>query len=146
MTRIECTVHLVKSDKVTNIRMFEDEGDVCLQHLGIKHDGGDSMRVEFRYENRVLVTSENDDGYPTIGLDFTWTYTKNFKKIKYVYLYLKEDNCVKLRPNGDVQVSPCDEKEYSEKDVITMLSYAVGYDKNKVDEIINWFKLKDDKE
>jgi hypothetical protein len=44
-------------------------------------------------------------------------------------------------------VSRCDEKEYSEKDVIMMLSYAVAHDKvtskemkTKVDEILNWFK------
>jgi hypothetical protein len=44
-------------------------------------------------------------------------------------------------------VSRCDEKEYSEKDVILMLSYAVAHEKvtsgemkAKVDEILNWFK------
>ena len=54
---------------------------------------------------------------------------------------------VLLHKNGDVIVSRCDEKEYTEKDVIMMLSYAVAHDKvtssemkTKVDEILNWFK------
>lgn len=149
--KIECSVHLVESDNVTNIRMFEDEDGISLQHLGTKFEGGQSVKVEFRNDDKVLATSEKDDGYPTIGLDFMWTYTDKFKKIKSVYLYLQKENwkdkVVKLRSNGDVHVSPCDEKEFTEKDVIMMLSYAVAHDKvtssemkTKVDEILNWFK------
>ena len=149
--KIECSVHLVKSDNVTNIRMFEDDGVVSLHHLGSKNEGGQSVKVEFRYMDEVLATSEKDDGYPNIGLDFMWTYTTKFKKIKSVYLYLHKENWkekeVKLRSNGDVQVSPCDEKEFTEKDVIVMLSYALAHDKvtsremkDKIDEVLNWFK------
>jgi hypothetical protein len=147
----ECSVHIVTSENKTNIRRFENESGISLQHLGTKHEGGQSVKVEFRYEDKVLATSEPDDGYPLIGLDFIWTYIEKFNKIKSVYLYFNRENwsdkIVKLRSNGDVHVSPCDEKEYTEKDVITMLSYAVAHDKvtskemkQKVSEILNWFK------
>jgi hypothetical protein len=149
--KVECSVHLVPTEKVSTIRMFEDEDGVSLQHLGTKHEGGQSVKVEFRYVDKVLATSEKDDGYPTIGLDFMWTYTDKFKKIKSVYLYLQKENwkdkVVKLRSNGDVHVSPCDEKEFTEKDVIMMLSYALAHEKvtaremkDKIDEVLNWFK------
>ena len=149
--KIECSVHLVPTDKVSSIRMFEDEDGISLQHLGTKHEGGQNVKVEFRNDDKVLATSESDDGYPTIGLDFMWTYTDKFKKIKSVYLYLQKENwkdkVVKLRSNGDVHVSPCDEKEFTEKDVIMMLSYALAHDKvtaremkEKISEVLNWFK------
>lgn len=149
--KVECSVHLLPTDKVSTIRMFEDEDGVSLHHLGTKHEGGQSVKVEFRYEDKVLATSEKDDGYPTIGLDFMWTYTEKFKKIKSVYLYLQKENwkdkVVKLRSNGDVHVTPCDEKEFTEKDVIMMLSYALAHDKitaremkEKINEVLNWFK------
>jgi hypothetical protein len=147
----ECSVHIVTSENKTNIRRFENESGISLQHLGTKHEGGQSVKVEFRYEDKVLATSEKDDGYPNIGLDFMWTYTDNFKKIKSVYLYLSKENwkdkVVKLRSNGDVHVSPCDEKEFTEKDVIMMLSYALVHYKvtaremkEKISEVLNWFK------
>ena len=149
--KLECSVLLVPTDKVSSIRMFEDEDGISLQHLGTKFEGGQNVKVEFRYDDKVLATSEKDDGYPTIGLDFMWTYTDKFKKIKSVYLYLQKENwkdkVVKLRSNGDVHVSPCDEKEFTEKDVIMMLSYALAHDKvtaremkEKISEVLNWFK------
>ena len=147
----ECLVHIVPSENKTNIRRFENENGVYLQHSGTNHDGGQSIRIEFRDGDTILATSEPGDGYPLIGLDFTWTFTEKFNKIKSVYLYFRRENWTdkidKLRSNGDVHVSPCDEKEYTEKDVITMLSYAVAHDKvtskemkQKVTEIFNWFK------
>ena len=148
----ECSVHIVPSENKTSLRRFEDEkGVIYLQHLGTNHVGGESIRVEFRDGDTILATSEVGDGYPSIGIDFTWTFTEKFNKIKSVYLYFSRENwrdkILKLRSNGDVLVSPCDEKEYTEKDVITMLSYAVAHDKvtskemkSKVSEILNWFK------
>ena len=147
----ECSVHIVPTENKTNIRRFEGENGVYLEYLWSKHDGGQNIRVEFRDGDRILATSEEDDGYPLIGLDFMSTYTEKFNKIKSVYLYFDRENLkddiVKLRSNGDVHVSPCDEKEFSEKDVIAMLSYAVAHDKvtskemkQKVTEILNWFK------
>lgn len=147
----ECSVHIVPSENKTNIRRFENESGVYLEHLGVNQNGGESIRVEFRDGDTVLATSEPGDGYPLIGLDFIWTFKEKFNKIKSVYLYFDRknwmDKVVKLRSNGDVHVSPCDEKEFSEKDVIMMLSYAVAHDKvtskemkQKVTEILNWFK------
>ena len=147
----ECSVHIVPSETKTNIRRFENESGVYLEHLGLKDNDGESIRIEFRDGDTILATSEQNDVYPLIGLDFMWTYTEKFKKIKSVYLYLHKENwkdrVVILRSNGDVHVSPCDEKEYTEKDVIMMLSYSVAHDKvtskemkQKVSEILNWFK------
>jgi hypothetical protein len=147
----ECSVHLVASDTITNIRRFNVDGRILLQHMGLNIDGGESVRVEFRDGEKVLATSDQKDDYPQIGLDFMWGYPERFDKIKSVYLYFHKKNwkegVVKLRSNGDVHVSPCDEKEYTEKDVIMMLSYAVAHDKitssemkTKVDEVLNWFK------
>ena len=147
----ECSVHIVSSENKTNIRRFENENGFYLQHLSLKDNGGQSIIIEFRDGDTILATSEQNDSYPLIGLDFIWTYIEKFNKIKSVYLYFDrknwKDRVVKIRSNGDVHVSPCDEKEYTEKDVITMLSYAVAHDKvtskemkQKVTEILNWFK------
>jgi hypothetical protein len=152
--------------------MFEDG---TLDFRGKEIEGGKNFAIFFRDKNGYIVaTSEKDDKYPQIGLDFLWPYIQN-KKNDYsfpmkVYVTVKDTypndypplvmaqninnqpnslfcDKVCLHKNGDVIVSPCDEKEYSEKDVIMMLSYAVAHDKVtakemklKVDEILNWFK------
>ncbi len=175
--KIECSVHLVESDNVTNIRMFEDG---TLDFRGKKIEGGKSVVIFFRDKNGYIVaTSEKDDKYPQIGLDFLWSYIhpymynkRNFHTDPNIRVYVGVKDtypsdipslvppphinyqpnplfCDKvcLHKNGDVIVSPCDEKEFTEKDVIMMLSYAVAHDKvtanemkTKVDEILNWFK------
>jgi hypothetical protein len=172
MVKIECSVHLVPTDKVSNIRLFEDGK---LDWRGKNIEGGDSVIVTFQDPNGyIIASSDQDDEYPQIGLDFLWPYIQN-KKNDYsfpmkVYVTVKDNypndypplvmaqninnqpsslfcDKVCLHKNGDVMVSRCDEKEYSEKDVIMMLSYAVAHDKvtskemkTKVDEILNWFK------
>lgn len=142
----ECSVHLVTSEDKTNIRRFVEDGRTFLQYFGLKQNGGESVVVEFRDGENILATSDSEDNYPQIGFDFMWTYLTNFEKIKSVYLYLDKEK-IKLKSNGDIQVNACDEKEYTEKDVITMLSYAVAHDKvtakemkEKVADILNWFK------
>ena len=165
--KVECSVSFRRVDKVTNIRCHEDG---VLDWRGTNIDGGDSVVVEFTDPNGyVVATSDNEDKYPQIGLDFLWPYLQSGhnrktpfgdvsssfdlnKRIKSVYVTFKEEyplniDNVKLHKNGDVIVSPCDEKEFTEKDVIMMLSYAVAHDKvtssemkTKVDEILNWFK------
>ena len=149
MVKIECTVHLVPTDKKSNIRLFEDGK---LDWLGKEFEGGKSVIVTFHDPNGyIIASSDQDDEYPQIGLDFLWPYVQAKKRISSVYLYFSRENwrdkIVKLKSNGDVLVSPCDEKEYSEKDVIMMLSYAVAHEKvtssemkEKVNEILNWFK------
>lgn len=167
----ECSVHLVSTDKVSNIRIFEDG---TLDWRGRDVEGGQSVVIFLRDKNGYIIsTSDGDDKYPQIGLDFLWPYIQNKKNDSSpmsVYVTVKDtypndykplvmaqnindqpnslfcDN-VLLHKNGDVIVSRCDEKEYTEKDVIMMLSYAVAHDKvtssemkYKVDEILNWFK------
>jgi len=171
MIKIECTVHLAPTNKVSNIRLFEDG---TFDWRGKKIDGGQSVVIFLRDKNGYIIsTSDDDDKYPQVGLDFIWPYIQNKKNDSSpmrVYVTVKDsypndypplvmaqnindqpnslfcDN-VLLHKNGDVIVSRCDEKEYSEKDVILMLSYAVAHDKvtskemkRKVDEILNWFK------
>jgi hypothetical protein len=150
MIKIECSVQLVPTDKVSNIRMFEDGK---LDWRGKNSEGGDSVIVSFQDTNGyTIATSDSTDEYPQIGLDFLWPYVQTKKRITSVYVSFKEEypltcNNVKLHSDGTVIVSRCDEKEYSEKDVILMLSYAVAHEKvtssemkAKVEEILNWFK------
>jgi hypothetical protein len=149
MVKIECSVHLVPVEK-SNIRQFED-GKLDWRDKEI--EGGESVIVTFQDPNGyTIATSDRDDEYPQIGIDFLWPYIQSEKRIKAVYVTFKEEyplNCsnVKLHSDGSVMVSRCDEKEYTEKDVIMMLSYAVAHEKvtakemkSKVDEILNWFK------
>jgi len=160
--KVECSVHLEPSKEVSNIRKFEND---YMDLRGTNIEGGESMMIVFRDPNGyIIATSDKNDKYPQIGLDFIWPYVQSQgvekqwdqrhagKAIKSVYVSFKEEyplNCenVALHKNGDVIVSRCDEKEYTEKDVIMMLSYAVAHDrvsakemKEKVDEILNWFK------
>ena len=150
MVKIECSVHLVPTDKVSNIRMFEGGK---LDWRGKNSEGGDNVVITFHDPNGyIIASSDQDDKYPQIGLDFLWPYVQSKKRITSVYVTFKEEyplTCdnVKLHSDGSVMVSRCDEKEYTEKDVIMMLSYAVAHDKvtsnemkTKVDEILNWFK------
>lgn len=150
MIKIECSVHLVPTDIKSNIRLFEDGK---LDWLGKEFEGGKSVIVTFHDPNGyIIASSDQNDEYPQIGLDFLWPYVQAKKRITSVYVAFKEEyplNCsnVKLHSDGSVVVSRCDEKEYSEKDVIMMLSYAVAHEKvtssemkEKVDEILNWFK------
>jgi hypothetical protein len=149
MVKIECSVHLVPVEK-SNIRQFEDGK---LDWRGKEIEGGESVIVAFQDPNGyTIATSDKDDEYPQIGIDFLWPYIQAGKRIKAVYVAFKEEyplNCenVKLHSDGTVMVSRCDEREYTEKDVVMMLSYAVAHDKvtskemkTKVDEILNWFK------
>ena len=149
MVKIECSVHLMPVEK-SNIRLFENGK---LDWRGKEIEGGESVIVTFQDPNGyTIATSDKDDEYPQIGLDFLWPYIQADKRIMAVYVTFKEKyplnhNNVKLHSDGSVMVSRCDEKEYTEKDVIMMLSYAVAHDKvtskemkTKVDEILNWFK------
>jgi hypothetical protein len=150
MIKIECSVHLAPTDKASNIRRFED-GKLDWREKNV--EGGSKVIVYFKNPNgHTIATSDKDDEYPQIGLDFLWPYIQAEKLITSVYVSFKEEhplNCdnVKLHSDGSVVVSRCDEKKYTEKDVIMMLSYAVANDKitskemkSKVDEVLNWFK------
>lgn len=148
--KVECSVHLVPTDKSSNIRRFEDG---TLDWSGKNIEGGENVKIVFHDPyGYTIASSDHDDKYPQIGLDFLWPYVKSKKRITSVYVTFKEEyplNCdnVKLHSDGSVIVSPCDEKEFTEKDVIMMLSYAVAHEKvtsremkEKVSEILNWFK------
>lgn len=148
--KVECSVHLVPTDKSSNIRRFEDG---TLDWRGKNVEGGENVKIFFHDPyGYPIASSDQDDKYPQIGLDFLWPYVQSKKRITSVYVTFKEEyplNCdnIKLHSDGSVIVSPCDEKEFTEKDVIMMLSYAVAHDKvtskemkEKVSDVLNWFK------
>lgn len=138
--QIECSVHVVQTSKLSNIRRFDDTYDI----LGKNIPGGDNYIIEFRIFDKVIATSDGEDGYPTIGYDFIWSWIKN-PNIRSVRVSYDSDNKVKIH-NGVVVVSPV-KKLYSETDVIDMLSYALTSDSNenikeKIIEVLGWFKTK----
>ena len=147
MVKIECAVHLAPTDKESNIRLFEDG---TLDWRGKNFEGGENVKVTFHGPSGLAIaSSEKEDDLPQIGLDFLWPYIQTEKRINSVYVSFTEEGLknVKLHSDGSVVVSRCDEKEYSEKDVVMMLSYAVAHEKvtskemkEKVDKTLNWFK------
>ena len=148
MNKIECQVVLLQTDKQSNI-VFTDQK---LDWLYDQTKCEDRRYVSFVDDRgNVLATSLKEDGFPNIGIDFLWTYIKGNSKIKSVFLF--EDlndsvtNKIRIRSNGDVVVARSDEKEFSEKDVVDMLSYAIAYTginskemKQKIEETLKWFR------
>jgi len=149
MNRIECQVILSPTEKQSSIAYNEGK----LDFVGAcEASGQQKMKISFAdSRGNELATSLKDDGFPNIGLDFLWTYVHQNGEIKSVCLF--EDagdpmtRKVKQRANGDVVVARSDEKEYSERDVVEMLCYAVAHSgitskemREKVEETIKWFK------
>lgn len=148
MNKIECQVVMMSTDKQSNI-VFKD-GSIDI--IGHNHQKGEEKRYVSFVDERgnILATSLKEDGLPNIGLDFLWTYVKGNGKIKSVSLFedLRNPNDkVRIGANGDVVVARSDEKEFSEKDVVDMLSYAIAHNgitskdiKNKIEETLKWFR------
>ena len=169
MNKIECEVIVEVIEGKSNLVLSEDE---TLHWFGLNHiiDEYKCVVIYLRNKNGyVIATSDRNDAYPQIGMDFIWTYIEDKTHSNRVYVKVSEDyptdykklytvqslkdlpnthlcKNVLLHKNGDVIISRCDEKKYTEKDVITMLSYAVAHDKinskemkERVDEILNWF-------
>ena len=146
MIRIECQVVMLPTDKLSNIVFVEGK----LNWLVHNQQKGEEKRcVSFVDDcGNILATSLKEDGLPNIGLDFLWTYMNSNGNIKNVFLF--EDlntSKIKVRNNGDVVVERSDVKEFSEKDVITMLSYAIAHSgvsskemKDKIEETLKWFR------
>ena len=172
--RIECEVILEETNLISNIRLF-DNGK--LEWYGKNMDGGKNVVVYFRTKTGyILATSNDNDGFPNIGLDFLWPYVQNNVKNSTVNVSITDEfptdimpklmaqslkndtfglnipnpllcDNVRMHKNNTIIVSRCDEKEYSEKDVVNMLTRALTHSratakeiKDKVFEIINWFK------
>ena len=146
MKRIECQVVMLPTDKLSNI-VF-DEGKLnWLRHDQQKVE--EKRCVSFVDDcGNILATSLKEDGLPNIGLDFLWTYVNGNGNIKNVFLFEDLDTTkVKVRNNGDVVVERSDVKEFSEKDVIMMLSYTIAHSgipskemKDKIEETLKWFR------
>ena len=146
MNRIECQVVVLPTDKLSNI-VF-DEGKLnWLRHDQQKSE--DKRCVSFvDGRGNILATSLKEDDLPNIGLDFLWTYVNGNGKIKNVFLFEDLNTTkVKVRNNGDVVVERSDEKEFSEKDVVDMLSYVIAHSginskemNQKIEETLKWFR------
>jgi len=150
MNKIECKVLIYPTDRSSNI--VSEEGTISFAGSEHQTSGQTKMKIAFAdSRGNELATSIQGDGFPDIGLDFLWTYVHQNGDIKSVYLF--EDHGdpaarkVKQRPNGDVVVTRFDEKEYTERDVVEMLCYAVAHSgitskemREKVEETIKWFK------
>jgi hypothetical protein len=150
MSRIECQVTMSPTDRQSSI-VYKDGK---IDFVGCDRQTEDQTRMKIAFADRrgnELATSIKGDGFPDIGLDFLWTYVHQNGDIKSVYLF--EDHSdpaarkVKQRSNGDVVVTRFDEKEYTERDVVEMLCYAVAHSgitskemREKVEETIKWFK------
>jgi hypothetical protein len=169
--KITCDVILEETDVISNIRLF-DNGK--LDWYGRDVIGGKNVVVYFRTKTGyILATSNDNDGFLNIGLDFLWPYVQNNVKNSSVSVSITDEfptdiipkvmaqslkndtfgdnwglnipnlllcDNVKLHKNGTIMVSRCDEKEYTERDVTTMLSRAFSHSKATAKEIINWFK------
>lgn len=150
MSRIECQVILSPTEMQSSI--VSEGGKIDFVGSERQTDSQTKMKVAFAdSRGNVLATSVKDDGFPDIGLDFLWTYVHQNGDIKSVYLFEDDSDPVarkvKQRANGDVVVTRFDEKEYTERDVVEMLCYAVAHSgitakemREKVEETIKWFK------
>ena len=148
MDKIECQVVLLPTEKQSNIVFINQK----LDWLGQNQQKNEEKKfVSFvDVKGNVLATSVKEDGFPNIGIDFLWTYVKANGKINSVFLFedLKDtNNKVRTRNNGDVVVARSDEKEFTEKDVVDMLSYAIAHSgisskemNQKIEETIKWFR------
>jgi len=150
MSRIECQVILSPTDRQSNI---VSEGG-RIDFVGSERQTEQQTRIKIAFADsrgNELATSIKGDGFPDIGLDFLWTYVHQNGDIKSVYLFEDDSDPmtrkVKLKQNGDVVVARFDDKEYTERDVVEMLCYAVAHAgitskemREKVEETIKWFK------
>lgn len=148
MDKIECQVVLLPTEKQSNIVFVNQK----LDWLGQNQQKNEEKKFVSFVDDKgnVLATSLKEDGFPNIGIDFLWTYVKVNGKINSVFLFedLKDtNNKVRTRNNGDVVVARSDEKEFTEKDVVDMLSYAIAHSgisskemNQKIEETIKWFR------
>jgi hypothetical protein len=148
MDKIECQVVLLPTEKQSNIVFINQK----LDWLGQNQQKNEEKKFVSFVDDKgnVLATSLKEDGFPNIGIDFLWTYVKANGKINSVFLFedLKDtNNKVRTRNNGDVVVARSDEKEFTEKDVVDMLSYAIAHSgisskemNQKIEETIKWFR------
>ena len=148
MDKIECRVVLLPTEKQSNIVFINQK----LDWLGQNQQKNEEKKFVSFVDDKgnVLATSLKEDGFPNIGIDFLWTYVKANGKINSVFLFedLKDtNNKVRTRNNGDVVVARSDEKEFTEKDVVDMLSYAIAHSgisskemNQKIEETIKWFR------
>ena len=148
MYKIECQVVLLPTEKQSNIVFINQK----LDWLGQNQQKNEEKKFVSFVDDKgnVLATSLKEDGFPNIGIDFLWTYVKANAKINSVFLFedLKDtNNKVRTRNNGDVVVARSDEKEFTEKDVVDMLSYAIAHSgisskemNQKIEETIKWFR------
>jgi hypothetical protein len=135
---LECSVNVLLSEKVSKIRRFEDENKIIYQHLGKNLPGGNSVIIQLNLFDKVVATSDIEDGFPNIGLDFLWEFCKT--PIETVRAHFTKDGNIKIN-NGVVVLSPI-QKLYTETDLYNILEYVIGPDKDRIKNIISTYRKK----
>ena len=137
---LECSVNVLLSEKVSTIRKFEDdENKIIYQHCGKNVPGGDSVIIQLNLFDKIVATSDIEDGYPNIGLDFLWEFCK--KPVDSVRAHFTNDGNIKIH-NGVVVLSPI-QKLYTETDLYNILEHALGpFDKDIIKDIILTYRKK----
>lgn len=137
---LECSVNVLLSEKSSTIRKFEDdENKIMYKYRDENLSGGDSVVIQLNLFDKVIATSDIEDGYPNIGLDFLWEFCK--KPIESVRAHFTKDGNIKIH-NGVVVLSPI-QKLYTESDLYNILEYALGpHDKDRIKDIISTYRKK----
>lgn len=136
---LECSVNVLISEKNSTIRKLQDENKVIYQLHGKNIPGGDNVIVQLNLFDRIIATSDIEDSYPNIGLDFLWEFCKN--PIESVRAHFTKDGNIKIH-NGVVVLSPV-EKLYTESDLYNILEEALGpLNKDKIKNIISTYRKK----
>jgi hypothetical protein len=136
---LECSVNVLLSEKDSTIRKFEDdENKIIYHHIGKNLPGGDSVIIQLNLFDKVVATSDIEDGYPDIGIDFLWEFCK--KPIDSVRAHFTKDGNIKIH-NGVVVLSPI-QKLYTENDLYNILEYVIGPDKDRIKNIISTYRKK----
>jgi len=129
---LECSICVNPTDVPTNIRKYEDGSFNWIGNIG-----GQSVIISINLLDKVIATSDVNDGLPNIGIDFLWEFTKN--PVESVRGHFNSNGGIKIN-NGNVVISPI-QKLYTEKDLYDILEYALGlFDKDRINEIISTYR------
>jgi hypothetical protein len=138
---LECSVNVLLSEKASTIRKFDDDENkiIIYKYRDENISGGDSVIIQLNLFDKVVATSDIEDVYPNIGLDFLWEFCK--KPVDSVRAHFTKDGNIKIH-NGVVVLSPI-QKLYTESDLYNILEYALGsHDKDRIKDIISTYRKK----
>lgn len=143
MEKVECLVNIIDVGYITNLYELDNELNF----------GPTSEKVNYKVVNisigEIIATTDSSSNLPKMGYDFIQEFIKSFDVkciIRKVFVTFVNGE-VKLHKNKDVVISRSDKLEYSERDVMMMISYAIANENNtsyriekKVSDVLIWFK------